>query len=118
MTVKEQLIERIKAMPEGEAERWLERLVPPEEPSSHGGLESRCESLASSEEADGNGPRSETGSSSPDPPTIPTVSDPSLHALISFLREGAENAPDEEVDRLPSDLSENLDHYLYGSPKR
>ena len=26
--------------------------------------------------------------------------------------------PDEVLDELPSDASENLDHYLYGAPKR
>lgn len=26
--------------------------------------------------------------------------------------------PDEELKRLPPDLSENHDHYLYGAPKR
>ena len=28
------------------------------------------------------------------------------------------DVPDEELKRLPPDLSENLDHYLYGAPKR
>jgi hypothetical protein len=26
--------------------------------------------------------------------------------------------PDEEFDRMPADSSEQLDHYLYGTPKR
>ena len=26
--------------------------------------------------------------------------------------------PPEEWDRVPTDLSENIDHYLYGSPKK
>lgn len=29
-----------------------------------------------------------------------------------------QNVPEEELRRLPTDLSENLDHYLYGAPKR
>jgi hypothetical protein len=37
-----------------------------------------------------------------------------LEALLAVSRE----VPESEFDRLPSDLSENLDHYLYGSPKK
>jgi hypothetical protein len=29
----------------------------------------------------------------------------------------AESVPQEEWDKLPADLSGNLDHYLYGCPK-
>jgi hypothetical protein len=29
-----------------------------------------------------------------------------------------QNVPQEALDELPSDASENLDHYLYGAPKR
>ena len=29
----------------------------------------------------------------------------------------AKSVPDEEWDRLPTDLSKNVDHYLYGSKK-
>ena len=29
-----------------------------------------------------------------------------------------ENVPDEVFDRIPIDSSEQLDHYLYGTPKR
>jgi hypothetical protein len=30
----------------------------------------------------------------------------------------AADIPDEELARLPPDLTDNLDHYIYGSPKR
>lgn len=30
----------------------------------------------------------------------------------------AEQIPAEELDKLPGDASQNLDHYLYGSPKK
>jgi hypothetical protein len=29
-----------------------------------------------------------------------------------------ESIPPEELERLPSDLARNVDHYLYGAPKR
>jgi putative addiction module CopG family antidote len=29
----------------------------------------------------------------------------------------AKSVPDEEWDRLPTDLSKEIDHYLYGAPK-
>jgi putative addiction module CopG family antidote len=29
-----------------------------------------------------------------------------------------QNVPDEVFDRMPSDSSEQLDHYIYGTPKR
>ncbi|MBW3623407.1 MAG: hypothetical protein KY468_08360 [Armatimonadetes bacterium] len=81
MTVKEQLIERIKAMPEDEAERWLERMTPQDESS-------------------------------------PSEGTSSLEAFFDMMDEIAANAPQEELDRLPTDLSYNADHYLYGTPKR
>jgi len=38
--------------------------------------------------------------------------------LLDEIREMYEDVPDSEWERLPSDASENLDHYLYGAPKR
>jgi hypothetical protein len=32
--------------------------------------------------------------------------------------EASERIPDEELDRLPSDLAAQVDHYIYGTPKR
>lgn len=38
--------------------------------------------------------------------------------IEEILKELAAEIPREEWDRLPSDLTDNLDHYLYGTPKR
>ena len=29
-----------------------------------------------------------------------------------------ENIPEEELDKIPTDASQNLDHYLYNAPKK
>jgi len=34
------------------------------------------------------------------------------------LVEIGDNLPQEELERLPADASENLDHYLYGTPRK
>ena len=39
-------------------------------------------------------------------------------ALEKDLMELARTVPESEWAKLPKDLNENLDHYLYGSPKR
>ena len=44
--------------------------------------------------------------------------DASARSIEEIIAELANQVPREEWDRLPSDLSDNLDHYLYGSPKR
>jgi hypothetical protein len=38
--------------------------------------------------------------------------------IEDVLRKIASEVPQEEWDALPSDLIENLDHYVYGVPKR
>ena len=38
--------------------------------------------------------------------------------LIKRLKSIAARIPQRELDRLPPDLIENLDHYIYGTPKR
>ncbi len=43
------------------------------------------------------------------------TSAPSIEDLLAAL---AAEVPREEWDKLPEDLSDNLDHYLYGLPKR
>jgi Arc/MetJ-type ribon-helix-helix transcriptional regulator len=44
---------------------------------------------------------------------------PQEHRPIEeVLAEIAAQVPDKEWERLPADLSDNLDHYLYGAPKR
>jgi hypothetical protein len=32
--------------------------------------------------------------------------------------EASQEIPDEELDRLPTDLASQVDHYIYGTPKR
>ena len=39
-------------------------------------------------------------------------------SLVERLKSIAQQIPQEELDRLPPDLIENLDHYLYGTRKR
>ena len=39
-------------------------------------------------------------------------------SVFAFLRQVAENAPEEDARRVPTDLAENLDHYIDGTPKR
>lgn len=38
--------------------------------------------------------------------------------LIARISVIMRRVPKEELDRIPPDLSENLDHYLYGSPRK
>ncbi|MBW4540934.1 MAG: hypothetical protein KME43_17545 [Myxacorys chilensis ATA2-1-KO14] len=42
---------------------------------------------------------------------------PSLPPFLQFVEEISAQIPKEEWEKLPSDLSKNVDHYLYGSPK-
>jgi len=44
--------------------------------------------------------------------------DPTARPIEEVIREIASRVPPEEWDRLPPDLSEQHDHYIYGSPKR
>ena len=44
--------------------------------------------------------------------------DKSARPIEDLLNELAKEVPQEEWDRLPSDLNDNLDHYLYGVPKK
>ena len=38
--------------------------------------------------------------------------------IEEILKELAAGIPREEWDRLPADLTDDLDHYLYGTPRR
>jgi RNA binding exosome subunit len=51
------------------------------------------------------------GSSSPEVAT-------DVASLFAFFKEIADNAPEEDARRVPTDLAENLDHYIYGTAKR
>ena len=50
--------------------------------------------------------------------TSKTLYDQSARPIEALLEELAREIPQEEWDRLPSDLNDNLDHYLYGVPKQ
>jgi hypothetical protein len=50
--------------------------------------------------------------------TAETYYDNSARPIEDMLEELAKEIPQEEWDRLPDDLSDNLDHYLYGVPKQ
>ena len=41
-----------------------------------------------------------------------------IRPIEELLSELAKEIPQEEWDRLPDDLNDNLDHYLYGVPKK
>jgi hypothetical protein len=45
------------------------------------------------------------------------VEEPAQHSFLSAIDELSSSVSFEEWSELPSDLSKNLDHYLYGSPK-
>jgi hypothetical protein len=42
---------------------------------------------------------------------------PSLPSFLQFVDDISAQIPLEEWEKLPKDLSKNLDHYLYGAPK-
>ena len=44
----------------------------------------------------------------------PTTDQPIWEKFIA----DSEEIPDEELDRLPTDLASQVDHYIYGTPKR
>ena len=43
--------------------------------------------------------------------------DPNAPTIEDKLRAIWADVPQEEWDRLPADLSDHLDHYIYGTPK-
>jgi hypothetical protein len=44
--------------------------------------------------------------------------DKSARPIEDIMEELASEVPQADWDRLPADLTDNLDHYLYGTPKR
>jgi hypothetical protein len=44
--------------------------------------------------------------------------DASARPIEEVLQEIAATVPQEEWDKLPADLSDQIDHYVYGTPKR
>lgn len=51
-------------------------------------------------------------------PNLDWKYDPTARPIGEIIDEISKDVPDEEWAKLPSDLSENHDHYLYGVPKR
>ena len=56
------------------------------------------------------------------PPETPAAKDaaapPARKSVWERIQERTAAIPDEEWDKLPTDLAEQHDHYLYGTPKR
>ena len=50
-------------------------------------------------------------------PTADLQQSPSLPPFLQFVEEISAQIPKQEWEKLPKDLSKNLDHYLYGSLK-
>ena len=46
------------------------------------------------------------------------IEEPAVPAFHKRLVEISENMSQEDRNKFPSDFSENLDHYLYGTPKK
>jgi hypothetical protein len=53
----------------------------------------------------------------PDRPT-PSGGEANPRPIWQVAAEIMQGVPEDELERLPVDLSENLDHYLYGAPKK
>ena len=51
----------------------------------------------------------------PDRSVVPAQDKPGIEEIIA---EHSRDIPDEEWNKLPSDMSFNIDHYVYGTPKR
>ena len=52
-----------------------------------------------------------------DQPELSDSQDDSAQSFLGMIDEIRAQVPDEEWKNLPTDLSKNIDHYLYGSPK-
>jgi Arc/MetJ-type ribon-helix-helix transcriptional regulator len=52
------------------------------------------------------------------PPPSPDDSAPMDKPIWERILERTADIPEEEWDKLPTDLAEQHDHYLYGTPKR
>ncbi len=44
--------------------------------------------------------------------------EPEKRTPWQIWQEHLKDIPEEEFDKIPSDASQNLDHYLYGAPKK
>ncbi len=41
-----------------------------------------------------------------------------MNVLLAMIEEISKQVPDSEWEKFPPDFSQNIDHYLYGTPKR
>lgn len=48
----------------------------------------------------------------------PVLSPKSHKPIWELFEESSRTIPDEELDRLPTDLAAQVDHYIYDTPKR
>jgi hypothetical protein len=90
MTNKEQLIQEIEQAPDNLVEEVLNFLL---------FIKQRLQQKISETKNSENNQSSKNGS------------------LLEFLDNLSSTVPQEEWEKLPSDLSKNIDHYLYGAPK-
>ena len=44
--------------------------------------------------------------------------EPQKRTPWQIWQEHLKDIPEEELDKIPTDASQNLDHYLYGAPKK
>ena len=49
---------------------------------------------------------------------VPVDASPSKPRILRIAARLGRMIPDEELRRLPKDLSSQIDHYVYGTPKR
>jgi len=52
------------------------------------------------------------------PETVAPAAAETMKPFWKKAIEASRRIPDEELDRLPSDLAAQVDHYIYGTPKR
>ena len=50
--------------------------------------------------------------------SIEEIDEPKKQSLLDKLEAIRKRVPDEEWAKLPTDGAENIDHYLYGAPKK
>lgn len=50
--------------------------------------------------------------------SIEATAEPKRQSLLDKLEAISKRVPDEVWERLPTDGAENIDHYLYGAPKK
>lgn len=50
--------------------------------------------------------------------SIEEAKEPKRQSLLDKLEAISKRVPDEVWERLPTDGAENIDHYLYGAPKK